>query len=260
MFYRFIIRTALKISINILLDHVSRKGCPMTEKTKVMTPQTILMLLIFIVLSPMLPLIISWQWDWWEAWVYAGINIFGFAISRYLAGRRHPDLLAERAKFLQHQNPEKWDKILSPLLGLGGGLIPVVAGLDARFGPSAQFGLGVKIVSILVIVLGFVIGSYALMVNRFFSGMVRIQSERGHHVVEKGPYRWVRHPGYAGSLLTYPVIPLLLDSMWAFIPAFTTIFIIILRTKLEDQALQEKLEGYREYAQRVRYRLIPGVW
>lgn len=232
----------------------------MAEKTKIFTPKSILMVLFFIIVVPMLPMIIPWQWDWWEAWVYAGINIFGFIISRYLAGRKNPDLLVERGQFLQHQNPEPWDKTLSPLLGLGGGLMPITAGLDARFGPSAQFGSGIKILAIAVMLVGFVIGSYALIANRFFSGMVRIQSDRGQHVIDTGPYRWVRHPGYAGSLLTYPVIPLLLDSWWTFIPVILTIVILVVRTKLEDQALQEKLEGYREYTQRVRYRLIPGVW
>jgi len=232
----------------------------MVEGIKVLTLRKLLMLLIFILLVPMLPLIISGQWDWWEAWVYAAINIFGFIISRYLAGRKHPDLLIERSKFLQHQNPEPWDKTLSPLLGWGGGLMPIVAGLDARFGQSAQFPIGVKILSIVIMLVGFSFGSYALIANRFFSGMVRIQSERGHHVVDTGPYRWVRHPGYTGSLITYPVIPLLLDSWWAFVPAILTIIIIVLRTKLEDDTLQEKLDGYREYAQQVRYRLIPGVW
>jgi len=232
----------------------------MAKSEKILTPKSFIMVFLFIIILPMLPLIISWQWDWLEAWIYAGINIFGFVISRYIAGRKHPDLLAERGKFLQHQNPESWDKTLSPLLGLGGGLIPIVAGIDALFGSSAQFSIGIKIFSILMMFVGFSIGSYALIANRFFSGMVRIQSDRGHHVIDTGPYRWVRHPGYAGSLLTYPVIPLLLDSWWAFIPVIFTIVVIVIRTKLEDQALQEKLDGYREYAQRVQYRLIPGVW
>ncbi|MDF1521081.1 MAG: isoprenylcysteine carboxylmethyltransferase family protein [Brevefilum sp.] len=208
----------------------------------------------------MLPLIVSWQWDWWEAWVYAAVSIFGFVISRYLAGRRNPDLLVERGKFLQHQNPEPWDKILSPLLGLAGGLIPLAAGLDARFVPSPEFGLGLKIIAIAVLLLGYVIGSYALIANKFFSGMVRIQAEHGHHVINTGPYRWMRHPGYLGALITYPVIPILLDSWWTFIPVIFAIIIIILRTKKEDDTLQEKLDGYREYAKWVRYRLIPGVW
>jgi protein-S-isoprenylcysteine O-methyltransferase Ste14 len=169
-------------------------------------------------------------------------------------------LLAERGKYLDHQNPEKWDKLLSPLLGLGGGLIPIAAGLDMRFGPSASFDLVIKMFALVVMVGGYVLGSYALIANRFFSGMVRIQSERGHHVVTAGPYSWVRHPGYAGALLSYLAVPFLLDSWWTLIPVMMAFVIIFVRTSLEDRALQEKLEGYLEYAQKVRYRLIPGVW
>ena len=232
----------------------------MAEKEKVLTPRVVIMLLVFIVIVPMLPLLISWQWDWWEAWVYAGINVLGFAISRFLAGRKNPDLLVERGKYLDHQNPETFDKLLSPLLGIVGALMPISAGLDMRFGPSASFGMVVKVVSLVVMVLGFALGSYALIANRFFSGMVRIQSDRGQHVVNGGPYRWVRHPGYAGALLSYLAGPFLLDSWWMMIPVALSFLILFIRTALEDRTLQEKLAGYEEYAQNVRYRLIPGVW
>lgn len=111
-----------------------------------------------------------------------------------------------------------------------------------------------------MILAGYSLGTYALIENRFFSGMVRIQTERGHQVVSSGPYRWIRHPGYVGALLTYWFTPLFLDSLWAFIPvAFITI-VLIIRTHWEDRTLQNELAGYREYALRVRYRLIPGVW
>ena len=232
----------------------------MHTRDKAISPRVLLQVFIFVVGVPFLPLLISWQWDWWEAWVYAALNILGFAVSRYLAGRRNPDLLVERSRFLRHANPEPWDKWLSPLLGLGGGLMPLVAGLEARFGPVMQFGVWIKIIAIFVILAGFILGSYALIANRFFSGMVRIQTDRGHHVIKAGPYRWVRHPGYAGSLVTYPFIPLLLDSLWTFIPAVLSIIVIVVRTRLEDRTLQQKLEGYQAYAQEVRYRLIPGVW
>jgi len=232
----------------------------MQEKQKILTPRVIIMLLLVIVLVPMLPLLISGRWDWWEAWVYALVCILGFILSRYLAGHKNPDLLVERGHFLDHPNPESWDKLLSPLLGLGGGVIPLVAGLDARFGPSANFSLALKLFAILVLLLGYALGSYALLANRFFSGMVRLQSERGHHVVDTGPYRWVRHPGYLGALLSYLVTPFLLDSWWALIPVFLIFLVIIVRTRLEDRFLKESLEGYRAYAQRVRYRLIPGIW
>ena len=232
----------------------------MSEKESILTPRVVLMLLIFIVGVPLLPLLISWDWAWWEAWAYAALTILGFGISRYLASRKNPDLLIERGKFLQHDNPEPWDKIISPLMGLGGGLIPLVAGLDARFGSVLDLPLWVRLVSLGVIFVGYALGSYALIANRFFSGMVRIQTDRGHQVVSSGPYRWVRHPGYAGALLTYLTTPLLLESLWTFVPVVMMTVLLVVRTVLEDRTLQEKLEGYREYTQEVRYRLIPGIW
>ena len=229
-------------------------------KSKVLTPRVVLMLLVFIIIIPLTPLLITWQWDWWEAWVYAAVCIFGFIISRYLANRQHPDLLVERGKFLQHANPETWDKVLSPLLAFGSGIIPLAAGLDMRFGPSAHFSLLIKGAAIFALLAGYALGSYALIANRFFSGMVRIQSERGHHVISTGPYRWMRHPGYAGALISYLATPFLLDSWWALIPVAATLIIIVIRTGLEDHALGQKLEGYQAYAQKVPYRLFPGVW
>jgi protein-S-isoprenylcysteine O-methyltransferase Ste14 len=139
-------------------------------------------------------------------------------------------------------------------------LIPLVAGLDALLDWSPTFSLSVKILSLAVILAGYALASYALIENRFFSGMVRIQTDRGHHVVSSGPYRWVRHPGYAGSLLAYLATPLFLDSRWAFLPAVFITIILVIRTDLEDRTLQDELEGYRDYTRGVCYRLLPGVW
>jgi protein-S-isoprenylcysteine O-methyltransferase Ste14 len=232
----------------------------MIKESKTPSPLKIILFLVLIVVVPMLPLLISWQWDWWQAWAYAAISILGFAISRYLAGRSNPGLLAEREQSFQHQNSEKWDQVLSPALMLMGMVMPLLAGLERRFSPSGQFGLTITILAMLFMVLGYALGAYALIANRFFSGVVRIQTERGHHVVDRGPYRWMRHPGYSGSLISHPAIPLLLGSWWAFIPAVIAIVIIFIRTSLEDRTLHEKLDGYSEYARRVRYRLIPSIW
>ncbi|MFO7743354.1 MAG: isoprenylcysteine carboxylmethyltransferase family protein [Anaerolineae bacterium] len=217
-------------------------------------------MLLFIVVVPCLPLLISWRWDWREAWVYAIIAVLGFAVSRVLAARRHPDLLAERARFMRHENAEPWDRVLAPLAALGSGLLPLVAGLDARFEWSPTFSPPLKVVALAAILGGYALGSYAMIENRYSSGMVRIQADRGHHVVSSGPYRWVRHPGYAGSLLVYLTTPVFLDSAWAFVPAAFLTIAMVIRTELEDRTLREQLEGYREYARKVRYRLVPGVW
>lgn len=232
----------------------------MNEPRTVISWRVIAQMLVFIVLVPFLPLLISARWGWWEAWAYALIGILGFAISRALAARRHPDLLAERARFLQQKDATPWDKALAPLLGLGGAVLPLVVGLDARFGWSSPFSLPVKIAALVVILAGYALGSYALMENRFFSGMVRIQTDRGHQVVSSGPYRWLRHPGYAGALLSYVATPFFLDSQWAFLAVLFLLIVLVVRTALEDRFLQNELPGYRDYARRVRFRLLPGVW
>ena len=232
----------------------------MSEKKKVLSVRIIILLLIFIVLIPISPLLITQQWDWWEAWVYAVVSILGFAFSRLAAGYKNPDLLEERSQFLKHSNPEPWDKVLSPLLGVFGAMVPITAGLDARFGTPVQFSLAFRLIALTVMLVGYAIGSYALYENRFFSGMVRIQSERNHHPITTGPYRWVRHPGYAGSLLYNLATPFLLESLWTFIPVALSVLVLVLRTALEDQVLQDKLEGYKDYAKVVKHRLIPGVW
>ncbi len=209
---------------------------------------------------PFLPLLITGRRDWWEAWIYAGISIVGFVVSRWLAARRNPGLLTERARFLQMPDAQSWDKLLAPLLGVGGGLLPLVAGVEARFDTSPGFSLALKGLALALILAGYALASYALLENRFFSGMVRLQTDRGHEVVSSGPYRWIRHPGYAGSLISYLPIAILLDSTWAFAPAAFLVIILSVRTRLEDRFLQAELGGYREYAARVRYRLIPGIW
>lgn len=232
----------------------------MNEQQKLFTPRVILQLLIFIVLIPFLPLLISQKWDWWEAWVYAIISIGGFVISRILAARRNPDLLVERGRFMQHADTKSWDNILTPLLGLSGLFTHVIAGMDALGGWSPAYGLVTKLIALAILLVGSFISYYALVENRFFSGVVRIQADRGQQVVTSGPYCWVRHPGYAGGLLAYLATPVFLDSYWVYIPVMFTTIILVIRTALEDKTLHAELKGYRAYAQNVRYRLVPGLW
>ncbi len=207
-----------------------------------------------------LPMLIAWRWNWPEAVAYAAVSILGFSVTRWLAGLKQPGLLVERWRMTSHENIAPWDKVLAPVVVLGSVLLPLAAGLEARFGRLFEFGWPANLAALGVIVAGYGIGGYALVVNRFFSGVVRIQSERGHQVVTGGPYRWVRHPGYAGTFLVTLAVPVLLDAPWAFLPTAVVIVALAVRTRLEDCYLQENLEGYRAYAQRVRYRLLPGVW
>jgi protein-S-isoprenylcysteine O-methyltransferase Ste14 len=115
-------------------------------------------------------------------------------------------------------------------------------------------------VAVVVIILGYLLGTWAMLENRFFSGVVRIQVDRGHTVVSTGPYAWIRHPGYAGALVVYLLTPILLDSIWALIPALMLALALIIRTALEDQTLQVELPGYEEFTKKTPYRLLPGIW
>jgi len=218
------------------------------------------MLILVVLIFPFLPMIVSGRWDWWEAWVYAIFSILAFVVSRALAARRHPDLITERARFMEAKDTKSWDKLLAPLLAFGSVFILAVAGFDRLYGWSPGLAPAIKIAGLLGIVIGYAFSSWALIENRFFSGTVRIQSERGHQVVTSGPYRIVRHPGYAGALLGYLCLPLLLGTLWAFIPAIITVIIGVLRTSLEDKTLQAELPGYAAYARQTRYRLLPGTW
>ncbi len=209
--------------------------------------------------APFIPMIVSGQWGWWQAWAYAVVSILSFVISRIIVNRRHPDLIKERARFMQAKDTKPWDKILAPLLGLGSILILIVAGVDKPTWTPAS-SLIWNLAALFGILLGYGFSSWALIENRFFSGTVRIQTERGHHVVSTGPYRIIRHPGYAGGLFGYLFIPLLLNSLWAFIPVVLLMIVMVVRTALEDKTLQEELPGYKEYAQKTRYRLLPGIW
>lgn len=226
------------------------------------SPATILLQLVLVlVVVPLLPMVVSGRWDWWEAWVFALVLFLGFVLSRALAARRHPGLLAERAGSFGREDAKPWDRVLAPAMALGGLVVPLVAGLEERFGWTPEpYGPPVKAAAIAALVLAYAFASWAMIENAFFSGVVRLQTDRGHTVCTSGPYRWVRHPGYAGSVGSYVAMPLILDSAWAFVPVALLLAVTIVRTRLEDRTLQEELPGYRDYARRVRCRLFPGIW
>jgi protein-S-isoprenylcysteine O-methyltransferase Ste14 len=205
-------------------------------------------------------MLVSGRWAWPEAWAYAGLTIGGFAFSRFLAARKDSSILAERAGSVGKADAEPFDKILLPVVALGGVALPLVCGLDERFGWSLHYTDPIKLAALAVFVWGLVFSSWALVVNPFFSGTVRIQTDRGHTLVTAGPYQIVRHPGYGGGLLVYFATPVLLDAAWAFIPALVLAAALVVRTSLEDKTLREKLPGYKEYTAQVRYRLVPWVW
>jgi len=194
--------------------------------------------------------------DWWMAWAYFGIVVINTVL---MARIMNPELLAERLG--NGGGTRKWDFFLALYMGRIGPLaMLIVAGLDRRFGWSAGVPLAWQWVALLAVILSMALSDWAMMVNKFFAHVVRIQKDRGHTVVKAGPYRFVRHPGYGGSLLHYVAAPFMLGTLWALIPSGLIWVVVIVRTALEDRTLQEELEGYQDYARQVRYRLLPGVW
>jgi protein-S-isoprenylcysteine O-methyltransferase Ste14 len=147
-----------------------------------------------------------------------------------------------------------------PLIIILPGVVSLVAGLNHRFGWPPVVSAAWQVAGIMVYILVETFATWAMAVNAFFSSQVRIQTDRGHSVITGGPYRFVRHPAYAAGILAALASAPFLESWWALIPAVASIPFFILRTSLEDQTLQDELPGYREYAQKVRYRLLPGIW
>jgi protein-S-isoprenylcysteine O-methyltransferase Ste14 len=200
----------------------------------------------------------SGRLDWWMAWVYLAIFLIGVVINAAFLMRISPELIAERARV--GTNAKDWDKVLGTLWGVMSLVALLVAGLNVRFGWPPQIPLELQLVAVVFVALGSAVSSWAMISNAFFAGTVRIQEERGHTTVSEGPYRFVRHPGYAGWILSGIALAVMLGSPWALIPAVLAAIALVARTAFEDRTLQEELDGYSDYAQRVRYRLVPGIW
>jgi len=228
---------------------------------KKVSPKYLVGLIITHLLIPLILLICGCDLGWWQGWFYSALIVVAGIGSRLWAEKRHPGLLAERVKLGKAKDVKSWDKVLSPLMAVSM-IFPliIVAGLDHHFGWSPVFPTWLNILGFILAVLGYTFVGWALVENRFFSSVVRIQTDRGHMVCDSGPYQIVRHPGYAGGIPPLLGIVLALGSVWTIIPAIVALIITVIRTSLEDKTLQEELPGYRDYARRVRYRLIPGVF
>jgi len=218
-------------------------------------------LVIVYLLIPLILLICGGDLGWWQAWLYSILIVTAGIGGRMWAEQRHPGLTAERQNIENLQNAKAWDKVLAPLMAVSIGYpVVIVAGLDHRYHWSPEFPLWLNVIGFILISLGYAFAAWALAENRFFYSVVLIQTDRGHVVCDSGPYRIVRHPGYAGNIFPLFGIVLALGSVWTLIPVVVASIISVIRTVLEDRTLQEELPGYRDYAGRVRYRLIPGIY
>jgi len=210
---------------------------------------------VFIALFMFLP---AGTWAWTKGWLFVVVLLVVISAVFLILHRANPEVIVARSSF--HEGTKGWDKILLSFYFPAMASVLLVAGLDdGRFHwfPVPWWVCGVGYALLLA---GIGIVTWAEAVNKFFEVTVRIQSERGHKVIDTGPYAIARHPGYVGGILHAFGIALSLGSLWALVPAGVASIVLIVRTRWEDQTLQEELNGYKEYTQRVRYKLIPGVW
>ena len=211
--------------------------------------------------APLILFICAGTANWWQGWLFILTGYAASIVSRGMLIRKHPDLAKERANYDGVENVKEWDKKLMPWVAVYMPMvIYVVAGLDKRFGWTFPVPVTFNWLGWLVMLAGYAFSIWAMVENRFFSAVVRIQTERGHAVCSSGPYAIVRHPGYASGALIMLTYPFILGAFWTLIPVAVTAALLIVRTRLEDQTLQAELPGYAEYAQKVRYRLIPKIW
>ena len=193
------------------------------------------------------------------AWAYLGLFALNQIVLGMLLLRIRPELMAARSA-PDRERARPWDRPLAGIASLFGPLtMLIVAGLDARFDLSPVLPPTLRFAAGGVAALSYALGDWAMIVNEHFYGYVQIDEE-GHTVSSRGPYRVIRHPGYAGGVLFALAAPLWLGSLWAFAPSALTIVALVIRTALEDRTLRDELKGYEAYAQQAPSRLVPGIW
>ncbi len=196
--------------------------------------------------------------DWLRGWLFLLVFTAATAAAIIHLWRVNPEIFEARRTI--HKGTKGWDlALLAVLLPAMVAAIPVAALDDGRFHWS-QGGWRIVGVGYVLFLAGYALTTWAQAVNRFFEPGVRIQTDRGHHVVDRGPYAIVRHPGYSAATLLFVGLALSLGSYWALVPAGVAAVVLVIRTVWEDRTLREELPGYASYAEKVRYRLVPGIW
>lgn len=197
--------------------------------------------------------------DWILGWIFLTAWIVPKLVFLILLRWQDPDLLVERAT--RHKNTQPYERIILPIYFVFAFGTFMVASLDGgRFRWSGELPILLIAVSYVIYLLGNSLAGWAISSNPFFSAESRLQAERGQKVARSGPYRFIRHPGYSAAVLLWLTTGLMLESWWALLPGFLAGLIMVIRTVFEDQMLVTELPGYADYARKVRYRLIPGIW
>jgi len=195
-----------------------------------------------------------------RAWIFFGASFLHCSVSIAVQCKFNPELLVDRLK-RKREGSKLWDEVLMRVSNLTMLIaIPIIAGLDVGRFHWSNLDVHFVTLGLVLLTVSSVLLNWAMIVNPFFEPTVRIQKDRGHKVITSGPYKIVRHPGYLAGILFALSAPLIIGSLYTFIPVGIYTLLIVIRTLLEDRTLHKELNGYSKYAEKVRYRLIPGLW
>lgn len=236
----------------------------MTEKNakanRVSAIKQLLLTCLMLIIQITLFFISAGHIDMPRPWIFFGAAYVHISVSTALLYKFNPELLIQRLK-RRREGSKLWDEILMRTNNLMVLLVvPAIAGLDVGRLHYSDLDIRFLVVGFALFIVSTVLINWAMIVNPHFEPTVRIQKDRDHKVITTGPYKIVRHPGYLAGILFTLSIPLIIGSVLTFIPAGTYTLLMIIRTWLEDRTLHEELDGYSEYANRIRYRLFPGIW
>jgi protein-S-isoprenylcysteine O-methyltransferase Ste14 len=229
-----------------------RRGTP-RAKTRV-----VLQVLIYVMIIAGMTFLIAGRWDWWMAWLYFAAYLMMMLVGVAMAPLDQ-ELIEERTSI--KDGVKRWDKMLTAPLSFVYPLgLFVLVGVEMRFGPVIQYPLWAQLLGLAASIIGQLLSTWAMTSNKFYGRFVRIQKERGHYVIMGGPYRFIRHPGYLGVMMTVVGTAFAIGSLWTLVLAILITIILVVRTALEDKVLRDELEGYLAYAENTRFRLVPGIW
>jgi len=229
------------------------------EKTKMPSKATTIIRTVFTSLFCIAAIFVpAGTLKWTEAWLFIILYAVAVTAAIFWMKKKAPGLLKERMK--RKKDAKRWDKIFMALYSIFLLVLVILPGLDAARFRWSNVPSVVKVLAFIGYLPGSWLAFWAMRENAFLSDVVRIQEDRGHTVCTTGPYKYVRHPMYVGVILIMLCYPLSLGSFYTLIPAVIIMILFFFRTALEDKTLQEELPGYAEYAQKVRYRLLPGIW
>lgn len=199
------------------------------------------------------------KFDIYRAWFAFSLHFVGAIVGAILMLKFAPGLANQRAS--AREGTKTWDKtILAIYFSLLLLVIPIVAGLDVGRFRWSHLGIHFAIAGTVLYIAFFLLFYWAMLVNEHFEGTSRIQNDRGHKVIMDGPYRLVRHPGYIAMILACLADSFIIGSLYSLIPATFAIIVTVIRTFFEDTMLKNELKGYSEYAKKIKYRLVPGIW